>query len=301
MKISRKKYFYYSLFIFLLSAVPFSGFAQSVTALRINEVLVINEDNFQDDYGAKNSWVELFNTSAATVDIGGCFLTNDLNNPQKYPIPGGDVKTKIPPKQHILFWADNSPHRGTFHVNFELDPDGPNFIALFSSDGRTLIDSVTIPANQVPDISYGRPVDGKEGWAALDKVTPDTNNLTLDKNIKVENLKKNDPDGVAITLISMSVVFLALLVAFIIYKLMGNYFTRGRSATSKVKDMSDSGIKPIARATSDDDATYAAIAMAMYELFESGYEKHGQITISPMRKTYSPWSSKIQTMRRNPR
>ena len=60
--------------------------AQNVSSLRINEVLTLNEDNYEDDYGKKNAWIEIFNTSFGTVDIGGCFLTNDKNNPTKYPI-----------------------------------------------------------------------------------------------------------------------------------------------------------------------------------------------------------------------
>ena len=34
------------------------------------------------------------------VNIAGCFLTNDKNDPKKYPIPKGDVLTIIPPRQH---------------------------------------------------------------------------------------------------------------------------------------------------------------------------------------------------------
>lgn len=82
------------LFILLVS---FGAQAQRATSMRINEVLVINEDNFVDDYGKRHGWIELFNTSAGTVNIAGCFLTDDKNNPKKYPIPKGDVLTQIPP------------------------------------------------------------------------------------------------------------------------------------------------------------------------------------------------------------
>ena len=167
------------LFILLVS---FGAQAQRATSMRINEVLVINEDNFVDDYGKRHGWIELFNTSAGTVNIAGCFLTDDKNNPKKYPIPKGDVLTQIPPHQHTLFWADGEPNRGTFHVNFTLDPSKENYIALYDADGKSLIDEITIPAAQKPDVSYGRIIDGKEEWAQLKKVTPSTNNLTLDSN-----------------------------------------------------------------------------------------------------------------------
>ena len=35
----------------LLSLIAFSGMAQKTSSVKINEVLVINEDNFVDDYG----------------------------------------------------------------------------------------------------------------------------------------------------------------------------------------------------------------------------------------------------------
>ena len=97
-------------------------------------------------------------------------------------IPKGDVLTKVPPRQHILFWADNEPSRGTFHTNFTLEPDKDNYIALYDSDGTTLIDEITIPAGQKADISYGLTLDGGDTWAVLPKVTPSTNNITLDSN-----------------------------------------------------------------------------------------------------------------------
>ena len=66
--------------------VSFGAKAQRATSMRINEVLVINEDNFVDDYGKRHAWIELFNNSAGSVNIAGCYLTNDKSNPKKYRI-----------------------------------------------------------------------------------------------------------------------------------------------------------------------------------------------------------------------
>ena len=97
-----------------------SSYAQSQGDMRLNEYLIVNTTDFQDDFGQHNGWFELFNTSYGTVDIGGCYISNDPDNLKKYIIPKGDVLTKIKPRQHILFWADDQPFRGTFHVNFTL-------------------------------------------------------------------------------------------------------------------------------------------------------------------------------------
>ena len=37
--------------------VSFGAKAQRATSMRINEVLVINEDNFVDDYGKRHAWI----------------------------------------------------------------------------------------------------------------------------------------------------------------------------------------------------------------------------------------------------
>ena len=272
--------------------------AQRATSMRINEVLVINEDNFVDDYGKRHGWIELFNTSAGTVNIAGCFLTDDKNNPKKYPIPKGDVLTQIPPHQHTLFWADGEPNRGTFHVNFTLDPSKENYIALYDADGKSLIDEITIPAAQKPDVSYGRIIDGKEEWAQLTKVTPSTNNLTLDSNEKIENFKTNDSLGIGMTITAMAVVFLGLLLLFLIFKQVG------KAAIAASKRNAQKAGAPVNVNTPDEVSgeVFAAIATALYEMSDDNHDiEHTVLTIRKVRRAYSPWSSKIYSLRETPR
>ena len=278
--------------------VSFGAKAQRATSMRINEVLVINEDNFVDDYGKRHGWIELFNTSAGTVNIAGCFLTDDKNNPKKYPIPKGDVLTQIPPHQHTLFWADGEPNRGTFHVNFTLDPSKENYIALYDADGKSLIDEITIPAAQKPDVSYGRIIDGKEEWAQLTKVTPSTNNLTLDSNEKIENFKTNDSLGIGMTITAMTVVFLGLLLLFLIFKQVG------KAAIAASKRNAQKAGAPVNVNTPDEVSgeVFAAIATALYEMSDDNHDiEHTVLTIRKVRRAYSPWSSKIYSLRETPR
>ena len=46
-------------------------------------------------------------------------------------------------------------------------------------------------------------------------VTPSTNNMTLDKNEKIENFKKHDADGFGMAIIAMSVVFIGLILLYV--------------------------------------------------------------------------------------
>lgn len=291
--------------------------AQRTASLKINEVLVINQDNFMDDYGKKNPWLEIYNTSPGTVDIAGCFITNDINEPKKYMIPKGDVLTKIKPRQHALFWADDFPARGTFHLNFTLYPDRPNFIALYDSDGKTLIDSVTVPLGQRPDISYGLILDGltqeqledgvrmnyeyKGGndlWVYFEKVTPSSNNKILDTNKRIDNFKANDPTGIGMTITAMGAVFLGLIGLYLLFNLIGSVAVSSHKRAMKTAGISKEEAEGITKQSGD---IYAAIAMAIYEATELHDDENAILTIENTVRNYSPWSSKIYTLREVPK
>lgn len=293
--------------IFLLLGflfVSLSLAAQSQGDMRINEFLVINTNDFEDDFGHKNGWIELFNTSYGTVNIGGCYLTNDPSNLTKYIIPKGDVLTKIAPRQHTLFWADNEPFRGTFHINFKLEDSQE--ILFVASDGKTIIDRIKIPIDQLDtNISYGRTfdgigaTDGSEGWQVMERTSPSTNNEGVDSVPKSVTIKKADPFGIIMALTAMSVVFLALVVLYLVFKQVGKHNIK-RSRQRSVVSMSESS-KPKAANVSAE--VYAAIAASLHAYFQ-GDDNHDientVLTINRVTKNYSPWSSKIYTLRETP-
>ena len=296
------------IFIALVAVVCLGLNAQRATSLKINEVLVTNEQNYQDDYGLHNAWIEIFNTSFATVNIEGCYLTNDKDNPTKYPIPKGDILTQIKPRQHTLFWADGMPNRGTFHVNFTLDPNKENYIALYDSNGKTLIDEVTIPAGILADQSYARQEDGSANWVIKgggehSYVTPSTNNMTQDKNEKIENFKKHDEDGFGMAIIAMSVVFIGLILLYVSFKIVGNIAVKlGKKNAMKAIGITDKAEAKEKNLGSHSGEEAAAIAMALHEFMNDAHDVEDMIlTINKVKLTYSPWSSKIYTLRQTPK
>ena len=296
------------IFIALVAVVCLGLNAQRATSLKINEVLVTNEQNYQDDYGLHNAWIEIFNTSFATVNIEGCYLTNDKDNPTKYPIPKGDILTQIKPRQHTLFWADGMPNRGTFHVNFTLDPNKENYIALYDSNGKTLIDEVTIPAGILADQSYARQEDGSANWVIKgggehSYVTPSTNNMPQDKNEKIENFKKHDEDGFGMAIIAMSVVFIGLILLYVSFKIVGNIAVKlGKKNAMKAIGITDKAEAKEKNLGSHSGEEAAAIAMALHEFMNDAHDVEDMIlTINKVKRTYSPWSSKIYTLRQTPK
>lgn len=271
----------------------------------INEVMVTNETNYVDDFGQRNGWIEIYNNTAATMDLGGRYLTNDRNNPTKYPIPRGDVLTKVNPRQHILFYADNEPFNGTFHVNFKLDPTKENYIALYDNDGKTLLDEFVIPAGIAADRTFGLPKDGAKynevgglNAVLLDRVTPSSNNAILEENPKVKDMKENDKWGGVLTITAMLVVFSALIGLYLFFKLSGNIATN----ISK-KKIAKSGIPSTVSSQEDlSGEILAAISAAIYELKEDQHDIESTIlTIRQVKRNYSPWNAKWKSLRKLPK
>lgn len=277
--------------------------AQNVTDLRFNEILVMNDSLNVDDFGENSSWIEIFNSGYNTVDIGGCYLTDDMSNPTKYWIPSGDPITKIPARCYLLFWADGKPSRGILHINFELK--GANTIALFDASGRELLDKLEIPQPQRTNISYGlielKDESGEQSneWVYLEKITPASNNDHSRKASAGEKFVKVDPTGLGMTITAMSVVFSALALIYLIFRSTGKYFSRSKAPAAQVKtsEVQTTPVKP--GELSGEMSAAIAMALHMYQS-EIHDEENTVLTIKKVSRTYSPWSSKIYTLRKYP-
>ena len=97
------------------------------------------------------------------MDLGGCFLTDNLTNKFQFQIPNNGHYT-IAPGGFLLVWADsetgqNSTNRADLHVSFNLRAAG-EAIGLFAADG-TEIDAVTF-GQQTTNVSVGRSPDGSD-------------------------------------------------------------------------------------------------------------------------------------------
>ncbi len=271
--------------------------AQSSIDLRINEVLVVNDSNFVDGFGQHSPWLEIFNTAFNSVDIGGLYLTNDLNNPTKYRIPKGQACTLIPERGYLVFFGDNNPTNGVLHLNFDLRES--SVVALFNSNGKTLIDSVHLPSQHKSDISWGRDLDGAGSWGWFDKTTPSASNEPEKLITAADRFIVVDPSGSGMTFVAMSVVFLALILLSIVFtmlgKLMSGAFFKKKSAEGEQAVVASNGDM------SGEVAAAIMMALDLYRKDQHDEQGHAVLTINRMSKVYSPWSSKIYSMRRMPR
>lgn len=299
------------IFLSLLLLISFTSCTEqkSNSKLVINEVLVDNQTNFQDDYGVHSGWIEIFNKAYSTADLAGCLLkvSSQPGDTVTYFIPKGDVLTSIKPRQHTLFWADGNPRRGTFHTNFVLSKTNANWIGLYDS-GKKLLDQVVVPAGILAaNQSYARVGDASAEWevkgASADKyVTPSTNNQTIESNPKMDKFEQHDPVGIGMAISAMSVVFLGLILLYICFKLIGKAAIKLRKRNAmiahNITDKQEAKEKKLGEAPGE---VIAAISMALHEAQGADHDVEETIlTISRVKRSYSPWSSKIYTLRETP-
>ncbi len=158
----------------LLSLNLTNSQAQSAR-LVINEFMAANKQTIADEKNEYDDWIEIYNASEDSIDLTGCYLTDNLNSPSKWPFPGG----KIPARGYLLIWADGNTGQGKWHTNFKLDADGEQ-IGLY--DGTHFVDSLSFP-RQSADISYGRFPDGSNSWYFFSAATPGATNNTQQPRI----------------------------------------------------------------------------------------------------------------------
>ena len=294
------------LFMLLAAIVGLSVsvMAQGRRGLRINEVMVVNDSSVVDDFGNRSAWIELFNSTFGPLEISSVYLTNDSTNPKKYPVPLGDVNTEIPSRQHVLFWADGQPNRGTFHTNFVLTPGVDNYIAIYDANGISLIDEVVIPASLLPGQSYARSEDGHGEWEVRDGsdshyITPSSNNIIKSTNGKVEMFAEQDENGIGMAIMAMAIVFSALLILSICFYALSK-IGESMSRRRKSKTLASVTDDPAHHAEGDSGEAIAAIVMALHDHLDAHDSENTVLTIKKLRRAYSPWNSKIYGLREIP-
>ncbi len=142
-----------------------SLFADDYDGIVINEFSAANTSaNLEPRDYNYSDWIELYNSGNRTIDLRGCFLTDDLTIPRKFRIY---FHSRVRPGDFILIWADGV--RKIDHVNFKLDRQGET-LALFNPH-QELIDIVHYNY-QYENISYGRDPKNLNKWCYFEHPTP---------------------------------------------------------------------------------------------------------------------------------
>ena len=155
-------------------ALSFVPSAHASMTLVLNEFMADNGATMADPQGHYDDWIEIYNPGPGTADLGGMYLTDNLQNPTQWQFPSN---TYIAQDDYLLVWADedilDSPG---LHANFKLSAGGEE-IALYSTNGASLVDSISF-GNQSEDVSYGRFPNGGSTWYFMDPSSPNAANTS---------------------------------------------------------------------------------------------------------------------------
>jgi len=120
----------------------------------INELMPVNSSTVADNYGEFDDWIELFNKSAATIDLSGFYLSDNHKKPSKWQFPQGTV---IVGKGYLIIWADGDSTQVGLHTNFKLSSSGEE--AVLTKPDLQVIDKISFPA-ATQELSYSRVPNG---------------------------------------------------------------------------------------------------------------------------------------------
>ena len=305
-----------SIFISLALLLPLPAVlhAQNVADLIISEVLADPDSTgIVDDYGGRSGWIEIFNTSQGTVNLGGCYLTDDRNDLRKSLIPKTDSRVLLGPRQVTLFHATGNGDMGAFYTSFRIRRGST--IYLVSNDGRTVVDSIAVPAGLPQGMSVSKlAADNKQMKfeTAAEPTVPTPRILNGSQNVEsnAQKMARRDPHGWILSITSVSVVFAALA---ILWFLFWGLFERqakkkalpGKKSPARKTAGSADGETAAAIALALDmeqgGDTYAAIAMALHLYLSDTVHDNESFVLTIRHPQVSAWNDKSQNFRQLPR
>lgn len=295
----------------LLPCLPLK--AQNVADLIISEVMPVTDStSLEDGFGLKSGWIEVFNTSQGTVNFGGCYFTDDRANLQKSLISNLDRSTKLGPRQCVLFYASGRGGEGTYYTTFPVRPGSTLY--LISNDGRTIVDSMVIPAN-IPAgksiVKLAHDVKALDFEASPEPAdpTPGSYNAGGNQTTGAQELAQTDPHGLTLTLVSVLVVFSALLLLWFIFTMLFQHKKRPAAEAKQLKaparttgSLSPETAAAISMALDAEfgGEVHAAMGLAMHEYLE-GCVHDNESFVLTIRRSQSAWNDKSRNFRQLPR
>jgi hypothetical protein len=119
----------------------------------ITEFLAHNTNGLEDNFGRTSDWLEIYNPNSNTFNLGGYYLTDDLQDLNKWQIPTGQ---NLGGNGYLVVFAsgdDIAVANQPLHTNFQIS-ENAGFLALVAPDGTTVVSSYDYP-DQIANTSYG--------------------------------------------------------------------------------------------------------------------------------------------------
>ncbi len=125
----------------------------------VNEICALNSTIISDENNEFEDWIELYNTTQNSVDLTGYYLSDDIDELNKWAFP----TISIDADGYLLVWADKDDD-GSMHANFKLSSGGE---AVYLSYNGEIVDQISF-GGQAEDITYGRSPNGTGSFALME-------------------------------------------------------------------------------------------------------------------------------------
>jgi len=140
----------------------------------INEYSASNLRNFLDNNSKTEDWIELYNPTGATIDLGGMYLSDKPGKPTKWLIPSGIT---IPAGGFARFWCSGRDTIvGTdYHTNFKLSQTTGKDSVVLSTVTGVIYEKWPLTMTLV-EHSNARSTDGSPTWMTCTNPTLGSSN-----------------------------------------------------------------------------------------------------------------------------
>ncbi len=121
----------------------------------ITEVMASNGNILTDEDGDTPDWLELFNPHPYPINLAAFALSDDPDQPQKWPLPNHT----LPAGHYLVIFASGKNRAAPYlHTNFKLNKAG-SFLGLYSILDQRFVDSLP-PTPYLRNVSLARLNDG---------------------------------------------------------------------------------------------------------------------------------------------
>lgn len=157
----------------LLSLILLAFHQIAFSQVVINEYSCSNITGPSDAYGQKEDWVELYNVTAAPIDLTGWYLSDKATNLTKWMIPSGSIPAS---GFKMVFCTKRDLVNGNeYHPNFNLSQTDGDWIILSNTFGN-VVDSFKIVHLTKANHSVGRSTNAAVDFKLFTTPTPNANN-----------------------------------------------------------------------------------------------------------------------------
>lgn len=147
--------------------------SEGLNDLVINEIQVVNIDQFVDPSWNYGAWVEIYNPTNLPYQLRGCWISDDPMNLKKVHITQSTI---ISGRGYKNLWFGHHDKYCPSQIALKLNQEGGT---LYLSNSKGVLLTMQDYPEAVPRSSWARKMDGVDEWGYTNSPTPESTNGNL--------------------------------------------------------------------------------------------------------------------------